>query len=69
MTKIAVHYSQASSVLFAGGHIVVDRFKCPAWPDLIATMQGQHVAYVHFPLKAGAGNGDAIDTETNQPAD
>ena len=69
MTKIAVHYSRASSALFAGGRITVDCFKCPAWPDLIATVEGQHAAYVHFPLKAGAGIGDAIDTETNRPAD
>lgn len=67
--KLAVHYSRSAVALLSGGRIVADCFKCPAWPDLIATIAGQHAAYVHFPLKAGAGAGDAIDTETDRPAD
>lgn len=69
MTVTAVHYSRAAATLLANGRITIDRFKCPAWPDLIVSVEKQPGAYVHFPLKAGAGNGDAIDTETRRPAD
>ena len=48
---------------------MVDRFKCPAWPDLITAAQELHPVYVHLPLRVGAGIGEAINTETQQPAD
>ncbi len=48
---------------------MVDRFKCPAWPDLITAAQALHPVYVHLPLRVGAGIGEAINTETRQPAD
>jgi uncharacterized protein (UPF0276 family) len=67
--KFAVNYSSAAADLFRGGQIEVDRFKCPAWPDLIAMAQKLHPVYVHLPLRVGAGLGEAINTETRQPAD
>jgi uncharacterized protein (UPF0276 family) len=67
--KFAVNYSAAAADLFRAGRIAVDRFKCPAWPDLIATARQLHPVYVHLPLRVGAGSGDAIDTETRRPAD
>jgi len=69
MVQRAVHYSRAAAALLASGHIAADTFKCPAWPDLLPTVLAAHPAYVHFALKAGAGIGDAVDTETGQPAD
>jgi uncharacterized protein (UPF0276 family) len=32
-------------------------------------VQAIHPLYVHFPLRAGAGIGDALDSETNRPVD
>lgn len=67
--NVAVHYSQPAAALIDAGRINPDYFKCPAWPDLIATVQAHYPLYVHFPLRVGRGIGDAIDTETRQPAD
>lgn len=67
--KFAVNYSSAAAALFREGRIRVDRFKCPAWPEVIAAAQALHAVYVHLPLRVGAGIGDAINTETQQPAD
>jgi hypothetical protein len=67
--RFAVHYSRPAADLIDAGRIAVDAFKCPAWPDLIAAVQARYPMYVHFPLRVGQGTGDAIDTETRQPAD
>jgi uncharacterized protein (UPF0276 family) len=67
--EFAVNYSVAAADLLRTGHIQIERFKCPAWPDLIATVRRAHPVYVHFPLRVGAGTGDAVDTETRGPAD
>jgi uncharacterized protein (UPF0276 family) len=68
-TKLAVNYSSAAAHLLRNGQIRIDCFKCPAWPDLVASVRHQLPVYVHFPLSVGRGIGDAIDTETRQPAD
>jgi hypothetical protein len=62
--NLAVNYSQAAADLLAQGHIGVERFKCPAWPDLIETVRQLHPTYVHFALLAGRGDGTVIDGET-----
>ena len=67
--QLAVNYSLPTAELFRTGQIQLDRFKCPAWPDVIATAQAIGSTYVHFPLLVGSGIGDAIDAETGQPAD
>ncbi len=67
--KLAANYSSPTSDLLQSGQIQIDCFKCPAWPDLVTTVQEIYPTYVHFPLRVGMGIGDAIDTETNQPAD
>ena len=67
--EFAVNYSRAAAELVAEGRIEIDRFKCPAWPELIATAARTYPIYVHFPLRIGAGTGTAIDTETQEPAD
>lgn len=75
--QFAINYSRAADDLWRAGKtcgeqsrtIRVDRFKCPAWQDLVAAVQKSYPVYVHFPLLVGAGIGDAIDAETNAPAD
>ena len=65
--NVAVHYSQAAAALLDAGQIAPDYFKCPAWPDLIATVRAKYPLSVHFPLRVGRDMGDAVDTETRQP--
>jgi hypothetical protein len=67
--KLAVNYSAATADLLRRGTISFDYFKCPAWPDLIATAGALRPVNVHFPLLVGAGTGNALDGETGQPAD
>lgn len=69
--NFAIHYSLPAAALVDAGRIDpdFDYFKCPAWPDLIATVRARYPMYVHFPLQVGRGIGNAIDTEARQPAD
>jgi uncharacterized protein (UPF0276 family) len=67
--NFAVNFSEAAENLVRKGQIRVDRFKCPAWLDLIRRARESAPVYVHFPLRVGRGIGDARDTETKQPAD
>jgi len=67
--QLAVHYSPASAALLARGHIAFDRFKCPAWPDLVREARAVAPVYVHLPLIVGSGVGDAQDSETHAPPD
>ncbi len=67
--KFGLNYSRAAIKLYDEGIIAPDVFKCPAWPDLIARVKDRYPIYIHFPLGAGEGIGDAIDGETKQSAD
>src|SRR4051794_25363641 len=67
--EFAVHYSREAAALVDAGRIAVDRFKCPAWPELLARVRAAYPVYVHFPLRVGGGTGDAEHTETHAPAD
>ncbi|MGC9468961.1 MAG: DUF692 family multinuclear iron-containing protein [Anaerolineae bacterium] len=74
---LAVNYAVATAELVDAGQITLDRFKCPAWPDLIRSIApgvgpdiGRDIpCYVHFPLLVGTGAGQPIDTETNTAPD
>ena len=66
---LAVNYSLPIADLLSAGRIRLDRLKCPAWPEVIAAARELSPLYTHFPLRVGAGSGDAIDTEKNLPAD
>jgi len=66
--EFAVNYSLKAADLLHQRRIQLDRFKCPAWPDLVADVQATYPTYVHFPLKVGRGIGDAICIGSNQPA-
>jgi uncharacterized protein (UPF0276 family) len=67
--ELAVNYSPPTAALLRAGRIAIDRFKCPSWPDLIATAQAQHPVYVHFPIQVGGGGGLARDSETGREPD
>ncbi|MGC9523032.1 MAG: DUF692 family multinuclear iron-containing protein [Anaerolineae bacterium] len=70
--EFAVNYSSAAAELMARGAITTDRFKCPAWPDLIDRLTSampQIPIHVHFPLLVGTGLGHPIDTETGSVPD
>jgi uncharacterized protein len=66
--EFGVNYSLAAEDLICRGQIRADRFKCPAWPDLIAQARTSLPVYVHFPLRAGSGIGDAVDDEAHASA-
>jgi uncharacterized protein len=67
--KFAVNYSEATADLLRRGLINFDYFKCPAWPDLIATAGALRPVNVHFPLLVGYGIGGALDGETGEAPD
>ena len=67
--KLAVNYSGPVASLLRDQQIQFEYFKCPAWLDLVGTVQEIQPTYVHFPLKVGTGIGDAIDLETKQTPD
>lgn len=53
--QFALNYSPEAAALLRDGRIAIDRFKCPDWPDLIGEAARLRPVYVHFPLRAGAG--------------
>jgi uncharacterized protein (UPF0276 family) len=65
--KFGLNYSHTARRLLDAGEIAPDVFKCPAWPDLLAQLQGRYPHYVHFPLGVGAGRGIVLDGETKAP--
>lgn len=67
--KIAANYSAATAQLVQSGQAALDYFKCMAWPDLIRQAQAILPVYIHFPLLAGWGRGDARDAEAGGPPD
>jgi uncharacterized protein len=69
MIDYAVNYSAAAASLLRQGRIQVDRFKCPAWPDVIRKARTENPVYVHFPLRAGPGLGSPVNSETKEPPD
>lgn len=58
---LAMNYSPQAADLLHNGSITIDRFKCPNWPDTIATAQEILPIYVHFPLSTGNGSIDSAD--------
>ncbi len=66
---LAINYSHPLAELVRDGRVTLDRFKCPAWPDLVAEAQRVHASYVHFPLAVGLGTGEVYDFDARAPAD
>ena len=50
--QFAINYSPQAADLLTHGALAIDRFKCPDWPDMIATAQSFCPVYVHFDLRA-----------------
>lgn len=67
--QFSVHYNPKLARLVADGHLKLDRFKCPAWPDLIAEAQAVAPVYAHFPLAVGHPEGFVYDTERKTAVD
>ena len=61
--KVAVNYSPELAQLVKNGVVKVDRYKCPAWENIIEEAQQAGAVYVHLPLRLGSGVGDAFDTD------
>jgi uncharacterized protein len=67
--EFAVNYSPILAELVGSGQVQVDRFKCPAWPDLIKEAMKIRPVYIHFPLLVGSGVSHPMDDEVKAPAD
>lgn len=67
--EFSVNYSPALAELVREGQLRVDRFKCPAWPDLLEEVGAEWPLYVHFPFTVGAGQGGPVNDEKKQLAD
>lgn len=67
--ELAVNYSPPVAAMRRAETVALDRFKCPAWPDLIASVRAEYPVYVHFPLRVGSGMGRVIDSGAKRPAD
>ncbi len=53
--NFAINYSTPAAALIDGGHIQVDFFKTPPWPEMIANAERHRPVAVHFRLIAGNG--------------
>lgn len=67
--EFSVNFSPPLAELIAQGRVRIDRFKCPAWPDLLAEASRTLPVYIHFALSVGHGSGMPFDSETRRPAD
>ena len=66
--EFAVHYSRKLAKLITAGQIDVQRFKSPAWPEVIDEALEIRPTYVHLPLMVGLPAGMILDTELKQAA-
>ncbi len=64
----ALNYSAQAADLVRAGTLLIDRFKCPSWHDLVARAATLRRVYVHFSLHAGRGDGEVYDS-SGRPAD
>lgn len=53
--NLAINFSHQAAALVSEGHIDIDFFKCPDWPDMISQAQRYRPVTVHFTLRAGTG--------------
>jgi uncharacterized protein (UPF0276 family) len=67
--EFAVNYSPVLAELVREGALSIDRFKCPAWPELVAEARRTLPVYVHLPLSIGSGAGGPVHDERKAPAD
>lgn len=67
--EFSVNYSPVLAELVRENLVRIDRFKCPAWPDLLEEARRTLPVYIHFPLQIGSGNGMPVDAERRAPVD
>lgn len=69
--RFALNYSLAAARLYESGLLQIDLFKCPDFPDTIATARMHAPVYVHFPLESGPGTttADTLDEIADLAAD
>ncbi len=64
IVQLSINYSPQAAGLHHGGAIVLDRWKCSEWPELIAGAQATGLPhYLHFDLQAGPGDSQDIDLD------
>lgn len=61
--QFAINYSPQAEALLHAGQIRLDCFKCPDWPDLVATALESRPVAVHFDLHAGGPQPMAFDPD------
>ncbi|MCX7852464.1 MAG: DUF692 family protein [Anaerolineae bacterium] len=70
--RFALNYSSQAAELVRTGRLQLDLFKCPPWPEMVATAARVLPVYIHFPLAVGLGQGDAVEAHRHRgyvPAD
>jgi uncharacterized protein len=67
--EFAVNYSPTLAGLVQEKNLGVDRFKCPAWPDLIAEAESVLPVYIHLPITVGSGAGCPLNDEKRSQLD
>lgn len=65
--EFAVNYSPTLANLVRAGQVQIDRFKCPAWPGMLAEASQILPVYIHFPLSIGSGIGCPMNDEKHEP--
>lgn len=64
--QFILNYSPLAEKLVQAGELTIDRFKCPAWPEVISAAGHTRPVYVHFPLIVGQS---VINSEKKQAPD
>lgn len=64
--QFVLNYSPLAEKLVQAGELIIDRFKCPAWPEVIPAAGHTRPVYVHFPLIVGQS---VINSEKKQAPD
>jgi len=59
--RFAINYSPQAEKLWREGHIQVDLFKCPDWPELVEEVSAIHKLYVHCSLITWGRGRENID--------
>lgn len=67
--QFALNYSAAAGRLFNDGVLLLDAFKCPDFPHMIAAARMHLPVVVHFPLEIGTGIAHDLDGVAEIAAD
>jgi len=67
--QLAANYSAPLAEMVRSGQLGLSRLKCPMIPHVLARAEALLPTYVHFPLVAGSGQGDATVDDTGEAPD